>query len=95
MDDIFLHITQANETLCHNLSTALPDFFPELSASEHSSQHNPIFEDFGEPSLPLSATAPDQDFNQLDRINENFYMEALDTKIQSIKMNSVSSRRKD
>lgn len=45
--------------------------------------------------LDANSTQNEQEYHFFDSIPENVYNEALDTKIANIKMNSVSTRRKD
>lgn len=45
--------------------------------------------------MVLSTTILDPDSSTLDSIPENKYTEAYEQKINNLKMNSVSSRRKD
>lgn len=47
------------------------------------------------PSLPGVGPNCDLTTSLLDKVNEAYYNEGYDMKISNIKMNSVSSRRKD
>ena len=47
------------------------------------------------PSLPGVGPNCDLALSLLDKVNEGYYNEGYDMKISNIKMNSVSSRRKD